>query len=121
MLELSLIVFGICSLAAFFGGKVGYHIGTKRAATEIADFFCREITSSDNDLKTIPALLARRSMLADKSLREIASKLHVAAWHPRGDALEFLCHGWSLPRLLLRPLEVPGRGSPRSPGRSSGC
>jgi|SRR5262249_8232473 hypothetical protein len=81
MLELSLIVFGICSLAAFFGGKVGYHIGTKRAATEIADFFCREITSSDNDLKTIPALLARRSMLADKSLREIASKLHVAAWN----------------------------------------
>jgi hypothetical protein len=68
MLELSLIVFGVCSLVAFLGGMVGYHMGTKRAATEIADFFRREITSSDNDLKTIPALLARRSMLADESL-----------------------------------------------------
>jgi len=81
MLELSLIVFGVCSLTAFLGGKVGYRMGTERAATEIADFFCHKITSSDNDLKSIPALLARRSMLTDGALREIANKLHFAAWN----------------------------------------
>jgi hypothetical protein len=56
-------------------------MGAKRAAAEIADFFLHEITSSDNDLKSIPALLARRSMLTDGSLSQIAKKLHFAAWN----------------------------------------
>src|SRR5260370_31507218 len=56
-------------------------MGAKRAAAEIADFFRHEITSSDNDLKSVPALLARRSMLTDGSLRQIANKLHFAAWN----------------------------------------
>src|SRR5215467_302096 len=81
MLELSLIVFGLWALVAFLGGKVGYRMGAKRAAAEIADFFRHEIKSTDNDLKSIPALLARRSMLTDGSLRQIANKLHFAAWN----------------------------------------
>ena len=81
MLELSLIVFGVWALVAFLGGRVGYRMGAKRAAAEIADFFRHEITSSDNDLKSVPALLARRSMLTDGSLRQIANKLHFAAWN----------------------------------------
>jgi hypothetical protein len=81
MLELSLIVFGVWALVAFLGGKVGYRMGAKRAAAEITDFFRHQITSSDNDLKSIPALLARRSMLTDGSLSQIANKLHFAAWN----------------------------------------
>ncbi len=81
MLELSLIVLGVCLLVAFLGGKVGYRMGAKRAAADIADFFRHKITSSDNDLKSIPALVARRSMLTDGSLKQIANKLHFAAWN----------------------------------------
>jgi hypothetical protein len=74
LLELSLIVFGVWAIVAFLGGKAGYRMGAKRAAAEIADFFLHEITSSNNDLKSIPALLARRSMLTDGSLIPILSK-----------------------------------------------
>ena len=81
MLELSLIVFGVSAFAAFLGGKVGYRMGAKRVAAAITDFFRHQIKSSDNDLKSIPALLARRSMLADGTLRQIANKLHFAAWN----------------------------------------
>jgi hypothetical protein len=81
MLELSLIVFGVWAIVAFLSGKLGYRMGAKRAAAEIADFFRHEITSSDNDLKSIPALLARPSMLTDGSLSQIANKLHFAAWN----------------------------------------
>jgi hypothetical protein len=81
LLELSLIVFGVWAIVAFLGGKAGYRMGAKRAAAEIADFFLHEITSSNNDLKSIPALLARRSMLTDGSLSQIAKKLHFAAWN----------------------------------------
>jgi len=35
----------------------------------------------DNDLKSIPALLARRSMLADGTLRQIANTLYFATWN----------------------------------------
>ena len=56
-------------------------MGAKRAAADIADFFRHKITSSDNDLKSIPALVARRSMLTDGSLKQIANKLHFAAWN----------------------------------------
>jgi hypothetical protein len=45
MLELSLIVFGVWAIVAFLSGKVGYRMGAKRAAAEIADFFLHEITS----------------------------------------------------------------------------
>jgi len=81
MLELSLIVFGVSALAAFLGGKVGYRMGAKRVAAAITDFFRHQIKSSDNDLKSIPALLVRRSMLADGTLQQIANKLHFAAWN----------------------------------------
>jgi len=67
MLELSLIAFGGSALAAFLGGKVGYRMGAKRVVAATTDFFRHQIKSSDNDLKSIPALLARRSMLASKS------------------------------------------------------
>ncbi len=39
MLELLLIVFGVSALVAFLGGKLGYRMGAKRGAAEIADFF----------------------------------------------------------------------------------
>ena len=81
MLELLLIVFGVSALVAFLAGKLGYGMGAKHAAAEIADFFRHEIKSSDNDLKSIPALLARRSMLADGTLRQIANTLYFATWN----------------------------------------
>ena len=81
MLELLLIVFGVSALVAFLGGKLGYRMGAKRGAAEIADFFRHEIKSSDNEVKSIPSLLARRSMLTDGTLRQIANKLYFAAWN----------------------------------------
>ena len=38
MLELLLIVFGVSALVAFLAGKVGYGMGAKHAAAEIAVF-----------------------------------------------------------------------------------
>jgi hypothetical protein len=85
MLEFLLVVFGILALVAFVGGKVGYRMGAsmgaKRAATEIADVFRREIPSDDNDLKSVPALLADRSLLAGEGLLQIAKRLHFAAFN----------------------------------------
>ena len=43
MPEMTAIVLGILLFAAFFGGKVGYRLGVKHAATKIADFFAHEI------------------------------------------------------------------------------
>ena len=79
MLEFVLIIFGILALVAFLGAKIGYRKGA-RAAAEIADVFRQKITSSDNDLKGLSDLLARRSMLTDGSLREVADELRHAAW-----------------------------------------
>ena len=57
-------------------------IGTaKAAATTISDHFRYEIQSTDNDLKSVPGLLARRSMHHDGSLRQIAEKLSLAAFN----------------------------------------
>src|SRR5260370_1788925 len=79
MLELLLIVFGVSALVAFLGGKLGYRMGAKRGAAEIAAFFRPEIKSSDNELKSIPSLLARRLMLTDWTLLQVANKLYFAA------------------------------------------
>ncbi len=80
MPEMTAIVLGILLFAAFFGGKVGYRLGVKHAATKIADFFAHEIPSTDNDLKSVPELLRRRS-LTDDSLWRLAGKLHFAAFN----------------------------------------
>jgi hypothetical protein len=81
LVEFSIIVLGVLALAAFVDGKVGYRMGEKAATTKISDYFCYEIKSTDNELNSIPALLVRRTMHNDGSIRKIAEKLHFAAFN----------------------------------------
>ena len=50
MLELAVVA---CAGLAFVALKAAYQMGAKSAASDIADFFRREITSDDNDLKSL--------------------------------------------------------------------
>jgi hypothetical protein len=66
--------------AATIGGIVGYRLGVKRAAARIANFFTQAIPSADNELKSVPELLGRRT-LTDESLWRLADILHFAAFN----------------------------------------
>jgi hypothetical protein len=84
MSEVNIII--IAFLAALAGGcfaswKVGYRRGVRFAASQIVRIFQYNIASTNNELESIPALMARPTLDSDGSLRQIADKLHFAAWN----------------------------------------
>jgi hypothetical protein len=81
MTELLVFSFALLLGACFVGWEIGYRFGARHTASEIVRAFQQKITSTDNELNAVPALLGRSSLTTDGSLREIADKLHFAAWN----------------------------------------